>query len=89
MHNTKAYKTRDGRLFDDEAEAARHEATMKIHDWARRHNINALGATSWEFIAEAMLEDGLELAHLFSNLARSLPRSGGLAPIDETVTINS
>jgi len=90
MHNTKAYKTCDGRLFDDEAEAACHEATIKIRDWAKRHNISSRDTITWNLVASAMLEDASELAYLFRNLARALPRKGGPADIgDEIVSIHN
>ena len=85
MHNTKAYKTCDGRLFDNEADAASHEAAIKIRDWAKRRNICSIDAISWNLIANAMIEDAAELALLFTSLARSLPCSGGPANIDVIV----
>lgn len=88
MHKTQAYKTCDGQLFDNEAEAARHEATIKIRDWANRRNISPTGAITWEAVAKAMIEDADELAYLFLSLARSLPRNSGPAYIDEIVPMN-
>ncbi len=88
MHKTQAYKTCDGKLFDNEAEAARHEATIKIRNWAERRKINPTGAVTWESVAKAMIEDADELAYLFISLARSLPRNGGPAYIDEIVPMN-
>ena len=61
MHNTKAYKTCDGRLFDNEADAASYEAAIKIRDWAKRRNICSIDAISWNLIANAMIEDAAEL----------------------------
>ena len=88
MHKTHAYKTCDGQLFDNEAEAARHEAAIKIRDWAKRRNISQNGGTTWDSIAKAMIEDADELAYLFISLARSLPRNGGPAYINEIVPMN-
>ena len=88
MHKTHAYKTCDGQLFDNEAEAARHEAAIKIRDWAKRRNISQNGGTTWNSIAKAMIEDADELAYLFISLARSLPRNGGPAYINEVVPMN-
>ena len=77
MHKTQAYKTCDGRLFDNEAEAARHEATIKIEQWAEGRKISTNGKITWEEVAKAMIEDADELAYLFISLARALPRNGG------------
>ena len=88
MHKTHAYKTCDGQLFDNEAEAARHEAAIKIRDWAKRRNISQNGGTTWDSIAKAMIEDADELAYLFISLARSLPRNGGPSYINEVVPMN-
>ena len=76
MHKTQAFKTCDGKLFDDEAEAALHEAKLKIGEWADRKGIAEDGVLSCEMVAEAMIDDAEELAHMFVNLVRSLPRSG-------------
>ena len=88
MHKTQAYKTCDGKLFDNEAEAARHEATIKIRNWAERRKINTNGQITWDAVAKAMIEDADELAYLFISLARSLPRNGGPAYNDEIVPMN-
>ena len=52
MHKTQAYKTCDGKLFDNEAEAARHEATIKIRNWAERRKINTNGQITWDAVFE-------------------------------------
>lgn len=79
MHRTQAFKTCDGRLFDDEAEAALHEAKLKIGKWAERKGIADDGMVSCETVAKAMIDDAEELAHLFVSLVRSLPRTGDIA----------
>ena len=88
MHKTQAYKTCDGKLFDSEAEAARHEATIKIREWADRREISPTGPITWDTVAKAMIEDADELAYLFISLARSLPRNGGPAFFDEIMPLN-
>jgi hypothetical protein len=88
MHKTQAFKTCDGQLFDNEAEAARHEATIKIRNWADRRHIGTNGSITWDSVAKAMIEDADELAYLFISLARSLPRNGGPAFVDEIVPMN-
>lgn len=82
MHRMQAYKTCDGKLFDSEVEAARHEATIKIHDWAKGRKIGEDGAITWETVADTMIEDAGELAYLFISLARALPSTGGPAEFD-------
>lgn len=88
MHKTQAFKTCDGRLFDNEADAARHEATIKIEKWAERRKISTDGAITWEEVAKVMIDDADELAYLFISLARSLPRTGGPALPDDVVPVN-
>jgi hypothetical protein len=88
MHKTQAFKTCDGRLFDNEADAARHEATIKIEKWAERRKISTNGAITWEQVAKVMIDDADELAYLFISLARSLPRTGGPALPDEVLAVN-
>jgi hypothetical protein len=85
MHKTQAFKTCDGQLFDNEAEAARHEATIKIEKWAERRKISTSGSITWDEVAKVMIEDADELAYLFISLARALPRNGGPALIDEVL----
>lgn len=80
MHRMQAFKTRDGKLFDSEAEAARHEANIKMREWAARRKIGADGSVAWDKVAEAMIEDAAELAYLFISLARALPKNDG--PVD-------
>ena len=86
MHTIKAYKTCDGRLFEDETEAASHEATIKICDWAKRRDLSGEKAISWDLVATAMIEDALELAHLFTSLEQSRSYSGGSVDVDEFLT---
>ncbi len=76
MHKTQAFKTCDGKLFDDEAEAALHEAKLKIGQWATRKGIDTDGTVTCEAVAKAMIDDAEELAHLFVSLVRSLPKTG-------------
>ena len=77
MHKAKVFKTSDGNLFEDEAEAASHEATIKICDWAKRHNIRAIDTITWGHVVQAMIEDASELAHVFSSVSQSLPSYRG------------
>ena len=63
------------RLRVDECDAARHEATVKIHEWAERRKISASDTITWDTVADAMLEDADELAYLFIGLAQSLPKN--------------
>jgi len=88
MHKTQAFKTCDGQLFDNEAEAARHEATIKIQKWAERRKISTTAAITWEQVAKVMIDDADELAYLFISLARALPRNGGPALLDDVLSIN-
>jgi len=88
MHKTQAFKTCDGMLFDNEAEAARHEATIKIQKWAERRKISTAAAISWEDVAKVMIDDADELAYLFISLARALPRNGGPAMLDDVLPMN-
>jgi len=85
MHKTQAFKTCDGMLFDNEAEAARHEATIKIENWAERRKISTNGSITWDEVAKVMIEDADELAYLFISLARALPRTGGPAFLEEVM----
>lgn len=88
MHKTQAFKTCDGQLFDNEAAAARHEATIKIQKWAERRRISTKGSITWDEVAKVMIDDADELAYLFISLARALPRNGGPAMLDEVLPIN-
>lgn len=88
MHKTQAFKTCDGRLFDNEADAARHEATIRIEKWAERRQISTTGKITWEEVAKVMIEDADELAYLFISLARALPRTGGPTLPDDVVAVN-
>ena len=88
MHRMQAFKTCDGKLFDSEAEAARHEATIKIHEWAARREIGADGSLAWDKVAEAMIEDAAELAYLFISLARALPKNGGPADMGGVIPLH-
>jgi len=88
MHKTQAFKTCDGQLFDCEAEAARHEATIKIEKWAERRKISTKGSITWEEVAKIMIDDADELAFLFISLARALPRTGGPVFLDDVVPLN-
>jgi hypothetical protein len=88
MHKTQAFKTCDGRLFDNEADAARHEATIKIEKWAERRKISTDGAITWDQVAKVMIDDADELAYLFISLARALPRNGGPALVDDVLPMN-
>ena len=85
MHKTQAFKTCDGKLFDNEAEAARHEATIKIQKWAERRKIGMHGGITWDEVAKIMIDDADELAYLFISLARALPRTGGPAFLEGIV----
>jgi hypothetical protein len=76
MHKMQAFKTCDGQLFEDEATAALHEAKLKIGEWADRKGIDEKGTLTCEKVARAMIDDAEELAHLFVNLVRSLPKCG-------------
>lgn len=76
MHKTQAFKTSDGKLFEDEAGAAVHETKIKISEWANRKGIAEDGALTCEKFAEAMVDDAEELAHLFLSLVRALPKTG-------------
>jgi len=82
MHKTQAYKTCDGKLFDDEAEAALHEAKLKIGKWTERKGLASDGMVSCDAIATAMIDDAEELAHLFVSLVRSLPKNSAVAFLD-------
>lgn len=75
MHKTQAYKTCDGKLFDDEADAALHETKLKIGEWAERKGIAGNEVLTCDNVAKAMIDDAEELAHLFVNLVRALPRT--------------
>ena len=85
MHRTQAYKTCDGELFEDEAAAALHEAKLKIGKWTERKGIAHDGMLSCETVAKAMIDDAEELAHLFVNLVRSLPKNSTVSFIDALV----
>ena len=89
MHKTQAFKTCDGQLFDNEAEAARHEATIKIENWADRRKISNNGSITWDEVAKVMIEDADELAYLFISLARALPRSGGHVMMDDVLPMGN
>jgi hypothetical protein len=89
MHKTQAFKTCDGRLFDNEAEAARHEATIKIQKWAERRKISTAPSITWEEVSKVMIDDADELAYLFITLARALPRNGGPALLDDILPMNN
>jgi len=82
MHKTRAFKTCDGKLFDDEAEAAMHEAKLKIGQWAERRGIDGDGMVPCDAVAKAMIDDAEMLAHLFVSLVRSLPITSELSFID-------
>lgn len=88
MHKTQAFKTCDGQLFDNEAEAARHEATIKIEKWAERRALSTNKSITWDEVSKVMIEDADELAYLFISLARALPRTGGPALLDEVVPMD-
>lgn len=88
MHKTQAFKTCDGMLFDNEAEAARHEATIKIQKWAERRKIATAASITWDEVAKVMIDDADELAYLFISLARALPRNGGPALLDDVLPVN-
>ena len=83
MHRIKVFKTSDGRLFENEAEAAKHEATIKIHDWAMRHKISAMNSMTWDQVAKAMIEDAPELAYALSTVSQSLPSYHRPAKVNE------
>ena len=88
MHKTQAFKTCDGQLFDNEAEAARHEATIKIEKWAERRALSTNKAITWNEVSKVMIEDADELAYLFISLARALPRTGGPALLDDVMPMD-
>lgn len=88
MHKTQAFKTCDGQLFDNEAEAARHEATIKIEEWAERRALSTNKSITWNEVSKVMIEDADELAYLFISLARALPRTGGPALLDEVMPMD-
>lgn len=69
----KAWRTSDGQMFDNEGDAAQHEAKLKVGQWADEARVCRGGEWDADMVVSAIIDDAHALADILNAYVRARP----------------